>query len=250
MEQTPRPKRPHSPRRRGVPASPHATSARRSRRGSTQARPSGTPENPSEALAREQAPEASAVTSSSERRSTSKTSRAAASSLTHPSPTRNTRSKERRRHRNTSRTAAVTQPAHSFNIGGVEISLKFMFVVIIGALLAVMLMPSLYQWWRQEQDYRDIQARVEAARERNAELERELELWNTPEFIASQARERLGYVMPGETQYSVVDPGPGYQDQAAVAAAAPRGPARPWVHMFALLTSEADAPAENEPTTP
>ncbi len=125
-----------------------------------------------------------------------------------------------------------------------------MFIVIIGALLAVMLMPSLYQWWRQEQDYRDIQARVEAARERNEEIQRELELWNTPEFIASQARERLGYVMPGETQYSVVDPGPGYQDQAAVAAAAPRGPARPWVHMFALLTSEADAPTEPQSAVP
>ena len=176
--------------------------------------------------------------------------RATPSANIRPSSARSARPKERARQRTRMRDSEAPTVAHTFNIGGVEISLKFMFIVIIGTLLAVMLMPSLYQWWRQEQDYRDIQARVEAARERNAEIERELELWNTPEFVASQARERLGYVMPGETQYSVVDPGEGYKDQAAVAAAAPRGPARPWVHMFALLTAEADALTEPQSAVP
>lgn len=196
-------------------------------------------------------PPVTAKRPSSDTHASDSNGRAPASSIRTVSPTRSTRPKERQRQRSRKRQVATADvPAHTFNIGGLEISLKLMFIVIIGTLLAAMLMPSIYQWWRQEQDYRDITARVEAARARNADIERQLELWNTPEFVAAQARERLGYVMPGETQYSVVDPGPDYKDQAAVAAAAPRGPARPWVQIFAVLTSEADMPGEPQSATP
>ncbi len=112
--------------------------------------------------------------------------------------------------------------------------------MLLAGVLAFLLVPNLYDWWRQEQDYRDIRARVAAAEQRNANMREQLELWEDPEYIASQARARLGYVKPGETQYTVVDPGDDYLDQAQVSAAEVRGPARPWVQVVGILLREAD----------
>lgn len=49
-----------------------------------------------------------------------------------------------------------------------------------------------------EQEIRDRQAQV-------TDLEAELARWNDPAYVKAQARERLGWVMPGETGYRVVD---------------------------------------------
>ncbi len=134
------------------------------------------------------------------------------------------------------------------SVGGLEISVRALFIVIMTGLLFALIMPSMYQWWRQEQEYREIVAKVEEARAKKADVERQLELWDDQDYIASQARERLGYVRPGETQYSVVDPGPEYQDQAQIAAASNHGPVRPWIQHFAILTSRADL-VEHTPET-
>ena len=103
---------------------------------------------------------------------------------------------------------------NTVKVGGLEISVRALFAVIMTGLLIALVLPSMYQWARQEQEYREIVAQVEEARAKKADVERQLELWNDQDYVASQARERLGYVRPGETQYSVVDPGPEYQDQA------------------------------------
>lgn len=137
---------------------------------------------------------------------------------------------------------------NTVSVGGLEISVRALFIVIMTGLLFALIMPSMYQWWRQEQEYREIVAKVEEARAKKADVERQLELWDDQDYVAAQARERLGYVRPGETQYSVVDPGPAYQDQAQIAAAADHGPARPWIQHFAILTSRADL-VEHTPET-
>ena len=78
-------------------------------------------------------------------------------------------------------------------------------------------------------------------------MQRQLDLWNDPDYISTQARERLGFVRPGETQYTVVDPGPQYQDSALAAAAASTGPARPWVQQLGILVGKADQPPTTTP---
>lgn len=133
-----------------------------------------------------------------------------------------------------------TPAAASVSVGGVEISVRTIFILIMMSLLLSLILPSLYQWWKQEQEYREIVAQYEAAVAANEEARRTLELWNNPDFVASQARERLGYVRPGETQYSVVDPGPEYRDKLEQSIAPSRGPAKPWIHHFAIFTQNAD----------
>ncbi|WP_051125665.1 FtsB family cell division protein [Schaalia vaccimaxillae] len=142
-------------------------------------------------------------------------------------------------HKNSGPSQAVLD-GKAFSFGGLEISVRLLTVALLAGVLAVFLLPNVYDWWRQEQDYRDIQARVAAAQERNAAMEEQLELWQDPEYIASQARDRLGYVKKGETQYAVVDPGDDYQDDAQVSAALDEGPKRPWVQVVGILIQKAD----------
>lgn len=128
----------------------------------------------------------------------------------------------------------------SFELGGQRFSVRWLSFILLLGVVMVLLVPKLYVWMKQEEELRAITIQVQLAQQRNAQMQEKLELWNDPEFIASQARERLGYVKPGETQYTVVDPGEGYQDLAQVAAAPVQGPARPWLQVVAILLEEAD----------
>lgn len=110
-----------------------------------------------------------------------------------------------------------------------------------------MLVPSLYQWWQQERELAQIKMQVAEQQQKNADMQRQLDLWNDPDYISTQARERLGFVRPGETQYTVVDPGPQYQDSALAASAASTGPARPWVQQLGILVGKADQPPSATP---
>ena len=133
------------------------------------------------------------------------------------------------------------------SIGGLDVSTRLLVVLIVAAILSVMLVPSLYQWWQQERELAQIKTQVAEQQQKNADMQRQLDLWNDPDYISTQARERLGFVRPGETQYTVVDPGPQYQDSALAAAAASTGPARPWVQQLGILVGKADQPPSATP---
>ena len=144
-------------------------------------------------------------------------------------------------------TRPVGEGSSVLSIGGLDVSTRLVVVLTIAAILSVMLVPSLYQWWQQERELAQIKAQVAEQQQKNADMQRQLDLWNDPDYISTQARERLGYVRPGETQYTVVDPGPQYQDSALAAAAASTGPARPWVQQLGILVGKADQPPSATP---
>lgn len=153
--------------------------------------------------------------------------------------------KEERTARTRSSVAATTQRPASLSFGGIEISLRILGLLLLGALLALLLVPSFMQLWSQERELSAIKNKVQQTQADNEAKRQQLQLWSNPQYIASQARERLGYVKPGETQYSVLDPGKDYQDQAQVAAAREAGPARPWIQVLSLTVQEADHPTGN-----
>lgn len=155
--------------------------------------------------------------------------------------------RSRKRTEKKASTRPVGEGSSVLSIGGLDVSTRFVVVLTVAAILSVMLVPSLYQWWQQERELVQIKAQVAEQQQKNADMQRQLDLWNDPDYISTQARERLGYVRPGETQYTVVDPGPQYQDSALAAAAASTGPARPWVQQLAILVGKADQPPNTTP---
>ena len=155
--------------------------------------------------------------------------------------------RSRKRTEKKASTRPVREGSSVLSIGGLDVSTRFVVVLTVAAILSVMLVPSLYQWWQQERELAQIKAQVAEQQQKNADMQRQLDLWNDPDYISTQARERLGYVRPGETQYTVVDPGPQYQDSALAAAAASTGPARPWVQQLGILVGKADQPPSATP---
>ncbi len=82
--------------------------------------------------------------------------------------------------------------------------------VLVGVLVAtmafVLVAPTLNLYFQQMEQERALTEQIEAAKERNARLEREVAMWEDPDFVRSQARDRLGFVVPGEQPWVVVDP--------------------------------------------
>ena len=73
-------------------------------------------------------------------------------------------------------------------------------LVLIGLGMAV----PLRSWLAQQAEIAALRAEVEQARSQVAALEVEQERWEDPAFIATQARERLLFVFPGEIGYIAI----------------------------------------------
>lgn len=78
-------------------------------------------------------------------------------------------------------------------------------VVVVRAVLAVSYASSARAWLKQRSDIAALQAEIADRRTAVAELEQTERRWSDPAYIESQARQRFGWVMPGETVYRVID---------------------------------------------
>ncbi|MDO5533504.1 MAG: septum formation initiator family protein [Propionibacteriaceae bacterium] len=72
------------------------------------------------------------------------------------------------------------------------------------AVLALSFASSLRVWLVQNQELAAANADIEQRTARIAELEGELVRWEDPAYVTAQARERLGWVVPGEVGYRVL----------------------------------------------
>mgnify|MGYP002735313133 CR=1 FL=1 len=113
---------------------------------------------------------------------------------------------------------------HAVAFGRFSISVRLAVLLVLGCIVLLVLIPTALQYADQARKHRAAIIEVEAAKDRVAQLEAELENWENPEFIASQARSRLGYVHKGETQYSVVDA----EVEAPEEIEEIVGPSKPW----------------------
>ncbi|MGO1539583.1 MAG: FtsB family cell division protein [Leucobacter sp.] len=75
-------------------------------------------------------------------------------------------------------------------------------LVVAGALI---LSPSLTTFVQQQREIAELRESVRVHREAVTDIDAERAKWNDPVYVRSQARDRLYYVMPGETQLSVID---------------------------------------------
>lgn len=78
-------------------------------------------------------------------------------------------------------------------------------LVLVVAVLTVSYASSMRAYLQQRAHIADLKEQI-AARESNIdELEREKRRWHDPAYVQARARERFGYLMPGETAYVVLD---------------------------------------------
>ena len=78
-------------------------------------------------------------------------------------------------------------------------------LLLVVAVLAVSYASSLKAYLQQRAHIEDLKSQIERTSASIDDLEREKRRWNDDAYVRAQARERFGYVMPGETSYVVLD---------------------------------------------
>ena len=77
-------------------------------------------------------------------------------------------------------------------------------LALVVCVLSISLAYPLREYLSQRSDIGELRSEVAAQEKRVAALERARERWKDPTYVEAQARERLHYVMPGETSYVVL----------------------------------------------
>ena len=72
-------------------------------------------------------------------------------------------------------------------------------------ILTISYASSLRIYFAQAHEIAATKAQIADRQQRIAELESDVARWDRPDYVRTQARERLGWVVPGETGYKVVD---------------------------------------------
>ena len=76
-------------------------------------------------------------------------------------------------------------------------------IVLSAALALILVAPTFFNYLEQQRSLHQAQEELEAVQAHNAELDKQLKLWNNEDYVKAQARGRLGYVVPGETLYVI-----------------------------------------------
>lgn len=90
-------------------------------------------------------------------------------------------------------------------IRGVGFTRRAIVLLVVCGVLLLSFASSLRVYLRQERELALAQQQIAERTVANAELADEIERWKNPDFIKAQARQRLGWVVPGEVGYRVVD---------------------------------------------
>jgi hypothetical protein len=91
-------------------------------------------------------------------------------------------------------------------------------LLVLGALV-VSYAQSLRFWFDQHQQISALQKEIDERERLVGELQEEVARWDDKAFVRAQARQRLGWVMPGEVGYRVI----GADGKPLAAPAAPTG---------------------------
>jgi hypothetical protein len=124
------------------------------------------------------------------------------------------------------------------------------------AVLAITFVSSLSVFFDQQREIIGTKAAVAAQEAEIARLQDQLLRWQDPAYIRAQARDRLGWVMPGEVGYRVIDE-TGHVIGGTAPAPTPEESDKPtvWYDVLwqSLVTADQPAPepeAATEPTAP
>jgi len=83
----------------------------------------------------------------------------------------------------------------------VDKATRFLVVASIFFGAIILIGSPLQKYFAQRAQINALQTQVDSSRIALEEARKELELWNDPNYIKSQARTRLHFVLPGERQY-------------------------------------------------
>jgi cell division protein FtsB len=104
-------------------------------------------------------------------------------------------------------------------------------------LMALTIAPPIKHYFTQRAQISALKSQVESNYAALEQARKDLLLWRDPEFIKSQARERLHFILPGERQYIVTDSEGQYTQESGTTVANKIPDGQPWyARMIASIT--------------
>jgi cell division protein FtsB len=105
-------------------------------------------------------------------------------------------------------------------------------------ILALTIAPPVKHYFTQRAQISALKAQLSADNTALEKAREELLLWQDPEYIKSQARERLHFVLPGERQYIVTDGENNQQQNGTTKIASSLADGQPWYARLIASISE------------
>jgi cell division protein FtsB len=88
---------------------------------------------------------------------------------------------------------------------GYGLTARAIALAVVLLILTISYATSLRIYFSQAQEISATKAEIAERKQRSHDLQGELARWDDEAYVRTQARERLGWVVPGETGYTVVD---------------------------------------------
>jgi cell division protein FtsB len=141
-------------------------------------------------------------------------------------------------------------PASANNRQRTSFTARAIALAVVLLILTISYATSLRIYFAQAHEIAATQAEIAQRQQRIDDLQTEMTRWQDPDYVRIQARERLGWVMPGETGYRVVGPdgkplGGGAEITAQNKTEAP-APVAWWAKLWGSVEA-ADKPAPPKP---
>lgn len=109
------------------------------------------------------------------------------------------------------RSSSRTQPLTAAGVRNLRKRLRpkltgrALMVLVVVSVLVVSYASSLKAYLEQRHDITTLQTEIVQRKAHIDKLEKQTTRWQDPAYVKQQARERFGYVMPGETAYVALD---------------------------------------------
>lgn len=116
-----------------------------------------------------------------------------------------------------------------------------MTLAVVLFLLAWTLAPPAQRYFAQRSEISAIKAQVNANNQALVEAAKQLDMWRDPEYIKTQARDRLHFILPGEREYIVTDPGQPTTSAPTTAVAKDIPSGLPWYNRLIASITETGA---------
>jgi len=105
-------------------------------------------------------------------------------------------------------------------------------------ILALTIAPPVKHYFTQRAQISALKAQLSADNSALQKAREELTLWQDPDYIKSQARERLHFVLPGERQYIVTDGQTNTSQNGSTKIASSLADGQPWYSRLIASISE------------
>jgi cell division protein FtsB len=103
--------------------------------------------------------------------------------------------------------------------------------------MALTIAPPIKHYFMQRAQISALKSQVQSNNVALEQARKDLLMWRDPEYIKSQARERLHFVLPGERQYIVTDSTGQYTQESGTTVANKIPDGQPWyARMIASIT--------------